>query len=453
MVMSVNTNTGAQVALQNLNATNASLATVQNRINTGKSVASAKDNGAIWAIAQGQRADIGALSAVKQSLDRGIAAVDVALAAGETVSDLLLQLKEKALAATDASLKTSARAALNEDFKALRDQIATVTGNAEFNGVNLLKTGTTGFQARANVPGTYSLRARSREEQIAVDSLLGRNLPSPAAVVVVVDAAALGRALFMAVEVIATGVPVVIAVNMSDEAARDGMVIDLAKLAVMTGAEVVRTVATRGEGIAELRAAIGRAAARVPADARILERPAALAPDIAELEAAILAEGVLERPGAARAWATWLLLSLDDDGADDLAGIPPSLRTLTLDIRHRAADAGRNVDLEIISSSYQRVDAIVEAVVRRSPEPSRRRTDRIDAILTHGLYGGAVFAVVMLVVFQTLFTWSEPAIALIESARRPRRHTDTAVHPNPGRVLARPAPRPAHPEEEGEGTR
>lgn len=157
MVMSVNTNVGAQVALQNLNATNASLATVQNRINTGKSVASAKDNGAIWAIAQGQRADIGALSAVKQSLDRGIAAVDVALAAGETVSDLLLQLKEKALAATDASLKTSARAALNEDFKALRDQIATVTGNAEFNGVNLLKTGATGFQALANVTGTSSL--------------------------------------------------------------------------------------------------------------------------------------------------------------------------------------------------------------------------------------------------------------------------------------------------------
>ncbi len=157
MVMSVNTNTGAMIALQNLNATNAALSVTQNRINTGKSVATAKDNGAIWAIAQGQRADIGALSAVKQSLDRGIAAVDVALAAGETVSDLLLQLKEKALAATDASLKTSARAALNEDFKALRDQIATVTGNAEFNGVNLLKTGATGFQALANANGTSSL--------------------------------------------------------------------------------------------------------------------------------------------------------------------------------------------------------------------------------------------------------------------------------------------------------
>lgn len=157
MVMSVNTNVGAMVALQNLNATNAQLATTQNRINTGKSVANAKDNGAIWAIAQGQRAEIGALNAVKQSLDRGVAAVDVALAAGETVSDLLLQMKEKALAATDASLTSSARSALNEDFMALRDQIASVTSNADFNGINLLKSGATGFQALANAAGDATL--------------------------------------------------------------------------------------------------------------------------------------------------------------------------------------------------------------------------------------------------------------------------------------------------------
>lgn len=266
-----------------------------------------------------------------------------------------------------------------------------------------------------DLPGTYSLSARSREEQIAVDSLLGRAMPAPQAVVVVVDAATLGRALFMAIEVIATGVPVVIALNMSDEAAHDGLVVDVAALATMTGATVVRTVATKGEGIAELTAAIGRAATTPPAATRNLERPAALVPDLAELEAAILAEGMLERPGAARAWATWLLLSLDDDGADDLTGVPRSLRTLTLGIRRRAAAAGRNVDLEIISSSYQHVDTIVEAVVRRSPGPSRSRSDRIDTILTHGLYGGVVFAVVMLVVFQALFTWSEPAIAMIES--------------------------------------
>jgi flagellin len=157
MANSVNTNAGALIALQNLNASNAQLATTQSRINTGLKVAGAKDNGAIWAIAQGQRADIGALNAVKASLDRGVSAVDVSLAAGESVSDLLLQLKEKALSATDKSLTTAARSALNEDFKAIRDQITTVTGNADFNGINLLKTGATGFQALANAAGTASL--------------------------------------------------------------------------------------------------------------------------------------------------------------------------------------------------------------------------------------------------------------------------------------------------------
>ena len=153
---SVNTNMGAMIALQNLQVTNNELGTVQNRINTGKIVSSAKDNGAIFAIAQGQRAEIGALNAVKDSLNRGQSAVDVALSAGESVSDLLTQLKEKALAATDSSLTTSARSALNEDFKAIRDQIATVVTNAKFNGVNLLdgSTGTAGYKALANTTGS-----------------------------------------------------------------------------------------------------------------------------------------------------------------------------------------------------------------------------------------------------------------------------------------------------------
>ena len=154
---SVNTNVGAMIALQNLNATNAELAQTQNRINTGMKVASAKDNGAIWAIAQGQRAEIRALGAVSQSLERGIAAVDVAIAAGESVSDLLLQMKEKALAATDETLSSSARSALNEDFVALRDQIASVVENAEFNGVNLLMESATGFGALANADGSSTI--------------------------------------------------------------------------------------------------------------------------------------------------------------------------------------------------------------------------------------------------------------------------------------------------------
>ncbi|WP_269514351.1 flagellin [Brevundimonas subvibrioides] len=152
-VNSVNTNSGAYTALQNLNATNRDLDSVQSRINTGKKINTAKDNGAIWAIAQTQRSEVTALNTVKESLARGSSAVDIGLAAGESVSDLLVQMKDKALAATDKSLSTSSRNALNEDFKALRDQITTVVTNASFNGVNMLSS-TTGFSALANSSGS-----------------------------------------------------------------------------------------------------------------------------------------------------------------------------------------------------------------------------------------------------------------------------------------------------------
>ncbi|CAN5395245.1 flagellin [soil metagenome] len=163
-VNSVNTNSGALVALQNLQATNSQLETTQSRINTGKKVNSAKDNGAVWAIAQGQRSEITALGAVKDSLARGSSAVDVSIAAGESVSDLLVQLKEKSLSATDKSLTTAARSALNEDFKAIRDQITTVVTNAKFNGVNLLDNSlvTNGYKALSNTSGgTIQVKAEN----------------------------------------------------------------------------------------------------------------------------------------------------------------------------------------------------------------------------------------------------------------------------------------------------
>ncbi|WP_138379951.1 flagellin [Luteithermobacter gelatinilyticus] len=163
MAFSVNTNAGALFALQNLNSTNSSLDTVQNRINTGLKVASAKDNAAVFAIAQGQRADLAGLESVKSSLDRATSSVDVALAAAEAVSDLLIQLKEKATAATDPGADADARTALNDEFQNLLSQIDTVVNNAEFNGVNAVKTGGANIQALvalptgANTAGDYSI--------------------------------------------------------------------------------------------------------------------------------------------------------------------------------------------------------------------------------------------------------------------------------------------------------
>ena len=151
---SVNTNYGAMVALQQLNKTNSDLEMTQGRINTGLKVASAKDNGAIYAIAQGMRADVVGFGVVQDSLDRTSATVDVAIAAGEAIGDLLIDMKEKALGAADSSLTTAQRSAFNEDFTALRDQIATIVSNAEFNGVNLINGSTASVEAFASADGT-----------------------------------------------------------------------------------------------------------------------------------------------------------------------------------------------------------------------------------------------------------------------------------------------------------
>ncbi|WP_395645621.1 flagellin [Terricaulis sp.] len=135
---SVNTNYGALVALQSLNQTNRELSEVQNRVNTGLKVASAKDNGAVFAIAEGQRARVSSLSAVTDGIDRAASVIDVGLSAGEAIGDILKQLKEKAVAAQATDLSSDQRDALQADFVALRGQIDQIANAATFNGSNLV---------------------------------------------------------------------------------------------------------------------------------------------------------------------------------------------------------------------------------------------------------------------------------------------------------------------------
>jgi flagellin len=148
---------GALIALQNLGLTTRQLSTTQNRINTGLKIAGAEDNGAVWAIAQNQRADIVALDSVKDSIQRGQSIVDVAISAGETISDLLAQMKAKALAGADSSIDTASRTALNEDYKALRDQLKKTVANASFGGTNMLKTGAAAVYTLADASGTSKM--------------------------------------------------------------------------------------------------------------------------------------------------------------------------------------------------------------------------------------------------------------------------------------------------------
>jgi len=141
MTLSVNTNIGAMAALQSLNATNKDLTTTQNRINTGLNVSSTKDDSAKYTIAQTLRSDVAGLSAVTSSLSRAKSVTDVATAGAEQISDVIIQMKAKAVEASDDGLTSDSRAAINKDFMALRDQITSIVNSSSFNGTNLLKTG------------------------------------------------------------------------------------------------------------------------------------------------------------------------------------------------------------------------------------------------------------------------------------------------------------------------
>ncbi|MBS0332534.1 MAG: flagellin [Proteobacteria bacterium] len=163
MGLSVHTNEAALIALQNLNNTTSNLQDVQNRISTGLAINSAKDNASVWAIAQGQRADIGSLGAVKSGLDRATSIADVAATAGQTISDILVQMKANVVAAMDPSIDTASRNAIDAAFKAELKQITQVIQNANFDGANLLDGSVSQikFIANADASGFITLGSQN----------------------------------------------------------------------------------------------------------------------------------------------------------------------------------------------------------------------------------------------------------------------------------------------------
>ncbi|GHF29561.1 flagellin FljK [Kordiimonas sediminis] len=193
MAFSVNTNAGALVALQNLNKTNSMLETTQSRINTGLKVASSKDNAATFAIAQKLRSQVSGLGAVQSSLDRSLSSLDVGIAAAEAVSDLLIEMKGKAVAAADDGLDADSRTSLNEDFLQLRDQIDSIVTNAEFNGINVVNTGGTDVVAITSEDAGNTITVAAQDVSLsglALDtSTIGANATAASNAVAAIDSA------------------------------------------------------------------------------------------------------------------------------------------------------------------------------------------------------------------------------------------------------------------------
>lgn len=164
MTNSVITNASALIALQNLNATTQKLAATQGRVNTGLKVQGAKDNAATWAIAQNQRSDMSALESVKTSLNRATSVADVALAAGQQISDILVEIRQKATAAADPSASAATRKAFDDEFQALLLSLESFAKNASFDGENILDGSSAvalDFLANADASETISMNRQN----------------------------------------------------------------------------------------------------------------------------------------------------------------------------------------------------------------------------------------------------------------------------------------------------
>jgi flagellin len=189
MGMSVNTNVGAMLALQNLNKSNKMLETTQLHITTGLKVNGPKDDAATYAIAQRMRGDIAGMGAVKTALSNGEATVNVAITAGKAVADMLTEMKAKTVQANQAGLDTASKTALHNDFTSLRDQLTTIVQTAEFNGKNLITSAATSLTVLSTVDGS-SISVAAQKLDTTTLGINASNISSGAsAALVAIDAA------------------------------------------------------------------------------------------------------------------------------------------------------------------------------------------------------------------------------------------------------------------------
>ncbi len=267
-----------------------------------------------------------------------------------------------------------------------------------------------------DLPGTYSLAARSPEERVAIDQVLGLgDRGAPDALIVVCDAPRLARSLYLVLQLLELEVPVVVALNLVDEARALGAEPDPVALSEALGVPVVPTVARAGEGIDALIRAVDAVLAD-PALGTPGPRhgwPDALAKDAARVGEALPDAWVGADPARRQAVALWALLSADDAPPPDL---PAPLRAALERAIRDAREAGRDLAGELVGARYTWIDAHLPTFLGHGPRADAHPlTERLDGVLLHPLWGGLAFLAIMALVFTSLFSWSDPMIGAIES--------------------------------------
>ncbi len=267
-----------------------------------------------------------------------------------------------------------------------------------------------------DLPGTYSLAPRSPDEMVAVDLLLGCSgtTSPPDVILCIVDASNLERNLYLVSQLFELGRPVVLALNKIDLAAEQGWALDVALLRDRLDVALVPTQAHRQLGLEELRQALLTAASNGQ-----LPRVAAPFPEVfsREVESLVQQSGQDRRPPLPRYLAERLLL--DVGGYLEQAQPPvadPALLASVQTARQRLAEAGMPAPAVETIARYDWVVTVLDGVQKLAHARPRSLSDRLDAVLTHKLWGTVIFALLMVVVFQSIFTWAAPLMDLLDRA-------------------------------------
>lgn len=265
-----------------------------------------------------------------------------------------------------------------------------------------------------DLPGTYSLAARSPDEAVTRDVLLGRRADTapPDRILCIVDATNLERNLYLVHQILDLGRPVILVLNMMDLAVRAGLNVRAARLEKELGIPVIACEAVHSRGLIELKLAMSRP--DLPLARHAWAIPAAIAPAVGEIQASLIAHD-RKAPFLARAEALLLLTDLDTVRVAGSSPLSPRTAELLRSWQDRWASDGTDWAGMLVSSRYEAIGQIAADVVLRDGTVGPSASDKIDGVATHPLWGWAVLGTVMTLLFLSIFTLAEVPMNWIDT--------------------------------------
>jgi ferrous iron transport protein B len=257
-----------------------------------------------------------------------------------------------------------------------------------------------------DLPGAYSLAARSPDEAVTRDVLLGRRLDTaqPDRILCIVDASNLERNLYLVHQVLDLGRPMIVVLNMMDLAGRAGLDIRPAALEASLGVPVIPCEAANGRGIIELKLAMSRH--DLPLSRHAWNVPAAISSAVSELQASLVASGG-RAPLIARAEALLLLTDQDSVRVAGSSPLDPRTEEILRSWQGRWKAEGTDWAGTLVNSRYQVIGELASSVSQAARAPGATPSDRIDAVVTHPVWGWLVLAAVMTLLFLSIFSLAQ----------------------------------------------